>query len=80
MHGKKKKKEEEERKKEEERKRKKKEERIMPSLVATMSALASTMCVRTHYVRTNKVISNNIFIDNSGKSMLYMFQVSSNRR
>ena len=25
----------------------------MPSLVATTSALARTMCVRTHYVRTN---------------------------
>ena len=32
--------------------RRKEEERIMPSLVATMSALARTMCVRTHYVRT----------------------------
>ena len=25
----------------------------MPSLVATMSALARTMCMRMHYVRTN---------------------------
>ena len=30
-----------------------KEERIMPSLVATTSALARTTCVRTNYVRTN---------------------------
>ena len=37
----------------EERKRKK-EERIMPSLVATTSALARTTCVRMHYVRTNE--------------------------
>ena len=29
------------------------EERIMPSLVATTSDLAHTMCVRTHYFRTN---------------------------
>ena len=36
--------------------RKLKEERIMPSLVATTSALASTTCVRTHYVRTNKLV------------------------
>ena len=27
----------------------------MPSLVATTSALASTTCMRTHYVRTNNV-------------------------
>ena len=32
---------------------KEKEERIMPSLVATTSALARKPCVRTHYVRTN---------------------------
>ena len=32
--------------------RKKMEGRIMPSLVATTSALAHTMCVRTFYVRT----------------------------
>ena len=25
----------------------------MPNLIATMSALARTMCLRTHYVRTN---------------------------
>ena len=30
----------------------------MPSLVATMSALACTTCVRTHYVRTNRVQVN----------------------
>ena len=35
----------------------KKERRIMPSLVATTSALAQKPCVRTHYVRTNMVIS-----------------------
>ena len=29
------------------------EGRVMPSLVATMSALECTTCVRTHYVRTN---------------------------
>ena len=32
---------------------KKKERRIMPSLVATMSALARTMCMRMHSVHTN---------------------------
>ena len=32
----------------------KKERRIMPSLVATMSALARKPCVRTIYVRTNR--------------------------
>ena len=31
-----------------------KRRRIMPSLVATMSAFARITCVRTHYVRTNK--------------------------
>ena len=31
---------------------KKKEERIMPSLLATTSALTCTPCVRTHYIRT----------------------------
>ena len=35
-----------------ERKKKKKKERIMPSLVATTSALARKPCVSTHYVRT----------------------------
>ena len=34
------------------RRKKKKEERIMPSLVATTSALARTTCVGTHSVRT----------------------------
>ena len=28
----------------------------MPSLVATTSALARIMCVRTHYVRTNMLL------------------------
>ena len=37
-----------------ERRRRKKERRIMPSLVATTSALARKMCVRTHFVRTFK--------------------------
>ena len=31
----------------------KKEEKIMPSLVATTSALVRTTCVQTHYIRTN---------------------------
>ena len=31
----------------------KRKRRIMPCLVATTSALACIMCVRTHYVRTN---------------------------
>ena len=35
------------------RKKKKKERIIMPSLVATMFALARITCVGTHYVRTN---------------------------
>ena len=35
--------------------RKKKKERVMPSLVATTSALARTTCVRKHYVRTNSL-------------------------
>ena len=35
--------------------RRKKEERIMPSLVASMSALARTTCVSTHSVRTNNM-------------------------
>ena len=34
---------------------KKKEERIMPSLVATTSALARTTCVHTQYFRNNFV-------------------------
>ena len=38
-----------------EAKKKKKQERIMPSLVATTSALARTMCVRTHSIRTNSL-------------------------
>ena len=37
------------------KKKKKEEERIMPSLVATTSALAWKPCVSTHYVRTNKM-------------------------
>ena len=41
------------RKEEEEERKKKKERRIMPSLVATTSALAQKPCVCTHYVRTN---------------------------
>ena len=36
-----------------ERRKKKKKERIMPSLVATTSALTRKPCVRTHYVCTN---------------------------
>ena len=35
-------------------KKKKKERRIMPSLVATTSALALKPCVPTHYVRTKR--------------------------
>ena len=38
-----------------ERKKKEEEERIMPSLVATPSALTRTMCVRTHYL-CNKIV------------------------
>ena len=36
-------------------KKKEEKERIMPSLVATTSALARKPCVSTHYVRTNVV-------------------------
>ena len=66
-------------------KERKKKERIMPSLVATTSALARKLCVSTHYVRTNKLIILivNIFIpvnynksyNLSGKTTL--FQLSS---
>ena len=38
-----------------ERKKEKERRRLMPSLVATTSALAHTTCVRTHYVRTKKM-------------------------
>ena len=34
------------------KRKKEEEERIMPSLVATTSALARKLCVSTHYVRT----------------------------
>ena len=37
--------------------RRKKERRIMPSLVATMSASARTMFVRTHFAWTNRVVA-----------------------
>ena len=37
-------------------KEKRKKEIIMPSLVATMSALARTTCVGTHHVRTKSII------------------------
>ena len=54
----KKKKEKERKKKKEKKKEKRKERRIMPSLVATTSALARTTCVSTHYVRTIKSTSS----------------------
>ena len=41
----------------------------MPSLVATMSALACTTCVRTHYVCTNKFNQEMLFYAKSTKSM-----------
>ena len=42
--------------------RKKKEiRRIMPSLVATMSASARTVLLRTHFARTNRVTSRGLF-------------------
>ena len=49
---------------------KRKEERIMQSLVATMSALARKPCVRTHYVRTKKLIQYKIVGDKLCQDML----------
>ena len=51
-------------------KERKKKERIMPSLIATTSALASTTCVRTHYVRTNVLI---FYSKWQGRSAIYKF-------
>ena len=44
------------------KKKKEKERRIMPSLVATTSALARKPCVSIHYVRTNNAKFNGHYI------------------
>ena len=47
---------------------KEKEERILPSLVATTSAIAHTTCVGTHYVHTN--MKNDLLVELEWESKL----------